>query len=104
MFVNIAIYRIKDAFVERFRERIARHAETCLRVEENCLRFDVAQSRDDPNLFVMYEIFRDAGDFEIHARQPHTLALVKDRDGEGWLDQRTLHQLDPVFLTDQATV
>ena len=99
MFFNGAIYRIRDEDVERCRHRIAQHAETCLRVEPNCIRFDVGQSREDRNLFVMYEVFRDASDFDAHARQPHTIAFVADRDAEGWLDQRTLHQLDPVFLT-----
>ena len=104
MFVNVAIYRIHNRRVPLFTQRIMKHAETCLRVESNCLRFDVSQSRDDPNLFIMYEIFRDRSDFDVHAQQPHTLAFVKDRDDEGWIEQRTVYQLDPLFSGDDKKV
>ncbi len=97
MFVNIAIYRIHLQHVEAFRTRVLKHAETCLREETNCLRFDVNQSRADPSVFVMHEVFRGPEDFQTHADSSHTKDFVKARDDNGWLAERTLHQLDRLF-------
>ena len=99
MFVNIAIYRIHPQHVEAFRARMLRHAETCLREEENCLRFDVSCSREDPSVFVMYEVFRGPEDFQAHVDAAHTRDFAKTRDDNGWLAERKLYQLDPIFPT-----
>jgi quinol monooxygenase YgiN len=97
MFVNVAIYRIHPQHVEAFKVRMLRHAETCLREEKNCLQFDVSQSPDDPSMFLMYEVFRRPEDFQAHVDAPHTKDFVKTRDGNGWLAERKLYQLDQVF-------
>ena len=41
MLANVAIYRIHPQHVEAFKKRMLQHAETCLRVEKGCVRFDV---------------------------------------------------------------
>jgi quinol monooxygenase YgiN len=97
VFVNVAIYRIHPQHVEAFHKRMLRHAETCLREEKNCLRFDVNQSRSDPTVFVMYEVFRGPDDMQTHIEAPHTKDFVKTRDDNGWLAERTLYQLDQLF-------
>ncbi len=97
MFVNVAIYRIHPQHVEAFRQRMLRHAETCLRDEPNCLRFDVNRSRDDPTVFLMYEYFRGAEDFQAHADSAHTKDFVRTRDAEGWLAERSVYQLEQCF-------
>ncbi len=102
MFVNVAVYRIHPQHIEAFRVRVLRHAETCLRQEKNCLRFDVNQSRTDPGTFVMYEVFRGPDDFQTHADAAHTKDFVKARDEGGWLAERTLYQLDQRFPPAEA--
>jgi (4S)-4-hydroxy-5-phosphonooxypentane-2,3-dione isomerase len=97
MLANIAIYRIHSQHVEAFKERMLRHAETCLREERDCLRFDVNQSRDDPNLFIMYEIFRGPEALLAHAESAHTKDFARTRDDKGWLAERSVHQLDQRF-------
>lgn len=97
MFVNVAVYRIHQQHVPAFKERMLRHAETCLRDEKNCLRFDVNQSRSDPTVFVMYEVFRGPEDMQAHIDAPHTQDFAKTRDENGWLAERTLYQLDQIF-------
>jgi autoinducer 2-degrading protein len=97
VFVNIAIYRIHPQHVEAFRARMLLHAETCMSKEENCLRFDVNQSRDDPSEFVMYEVFRRPEDFQAHIDAPHTKDFAKTRDDNGWLAERKLYQLEQIF-------
>ena len=97
MFVNIAIYRIHPQHTEAFRKRMLQHAETCLRVEKNCLRFDVSQAQEDPSIFVMYEVFRAPEDFHTHVESPHTKDFAKTRDDNGWLAERKLYKLDQIF-------
>lgn len=102
MFVNVAIYRIRPQHIETFRARVLQHAQNCLREEKNCVRFDVNQSRSDPAVFVMYEVFRGPEDMQTHIDAPHTKDFVKSRDDDGWLAERTLYQLDRSFPLDEG--
>jgi len=102
MLTNVAIYRIKPEFVEEFRTRMLKHAETCLREEEGCLRFDVNQSRTDPSVFLMYEHFRDEAAVDAHGKTAHIADFVKRRDGEGWLAERTVYLMNAIFPGDAA--
>jgi quinol monooxygenase YgiN len=97
MLTNVAVYRIKPEFVDEFRRRMLKHAETCLREEEGCLRFDVNQSKTDPTLFLMYEQFRDQAAVEAHGKTAHIADFVSRRDGEGWLAERSVYLMDPIF-------
>jgi len=97
VFANIAVYRIHPQHVEAFKARMLRHAETSLRDERNCLRFDVNQSLSDPAVFVMYEVFRSPQDFQAHIEAPHTKDFARTRDENGWLAERTVYQLEQVF-------
>lgn len=101
MFVNVAVYRIQPQHIDAFKARMLRHAETCLREEKNCVRFDVNQSRTDPATFVMYEVFRGPEDFQAHIDAAHTKDFAKTRDDSGWLAERTLYQLTGIFPRDQ---
>jgi quinol monooxygenase YgiN len=96
MFVNVAIYRIHPQHVDAFKARMLKHAETCLREERNCLQFDVDQSRDDPTVFLMYEVFRGPEDFQAHIEAAHTKDFAKTRDDNGWLAERKLCPLQRI--------
>ncbi len=102
MLANIAIYRIKPEHLETFKRRMRVHAETSLRNEPGCVRFDVNQGRDDPTQFLMYEVFRDQAAWEAHGSSPHAASFVRDRDAEGWLAERTVYQLNQIYPTDKA--
>src|SRR3954451_977133 len=99
MLINVAIYRIKPQFVDEFKRRMIKHAETCLREEEGCLRFDVNQSKTDPTLFLMYEQFRDQAAVNAHGETAHIADFVSRRDGEGWLAERSVSLMGPLFPT-----
>ncbi len=100
MLTNVAIYRIKPEFVEEFKKRMLKHAETCMREEEGCLRFDVNQSKSDPTVFLMYEHFRDQAAVDAHGKTAHIADFVKRRDGEGWLAERSVYLMEPLFHGD----
>lgn len=97
MFVNVAVYRIHPQHIDAFRKRMLRHAETCLREEKNCVRFDVNESKTETGVFVMYEIFRGPEDFQAHIDAAHTKDFAKARDDGGWLAERKLYQLNGIF-------
>jgi quinol monooxygenase YgiN len=97
MLTNVAVYKIKPEFVEEFRMRMLRHAAICLRDEPGCLRFDVNQSIADPSVFLMYEQFTDQAAVDAHGKTPHIADFVRRRDGEGWLAERSVYLMQPVF-------
>lgn len=39
--------------------------------EPGCLRFDVIQSLDDPNRFVLYEVYQDESGMKAHKETAH---------------------------------
>jgi autoinducer 2-degrading protein len=43
------------------------------RKEPNNVRFDVLQSEDDPNRFLLYEVYRAKEDFTSHQKTAHYL-------------------------------
>jgi autoinducer 2-degrading protein len=58
----------RQAFVSATREN---HLGT--RTEPGNLRFDVLQSEEDPNRFMLYEVYRDQAALEAHQKQAHYL-------------------------------
>lgn len=55
----------------RFLKAIETQASRSLQDEPGCLRFDVCVDRDDPNRFLLYEIYADEAAFENHRSTPH---------------------------------
>ena len=45
----------------------------CTRQEPGNLRFDIIQSIDDPNKFVLYEVYRDVDEMVNHKKTTHYL-------------------------------
>lgn len=102
MLTNVAVYRIKPEFVDEFKRQMLKHADTCLREEPGCLRFEVNQSASDPTLFLMYELFADEEAVEAHGKTGHIVDFVRRRDEEGWLAERTVYLMIPLFPEQMA--
>jgi autoinducer 2-degrading protein len=66
---------------EEFLAGITTNAEASVRDEPGCHRFDVSAVEDEPNRFVLYELYEDAAAFEAHKQAPHFAAWrqVADR-------------------------
>ena len=82
MFTVIVNLQVRPERVEEFLEAIHTNARASLADEPGCLRFDVHRSMDDPNRFVLYEIYADRNAFyEAHREAPHYAAWreVADR-------------------------
>jgi autoinducer 2-degrading protein len=71
MFSLIVQLQIDPAGREEFLAGIRANAEASVRDEPGCLRFDVCSVDDDPDRFVLYELYADAAAFAEHKAAPH---------------------------------
>ena len=63
--------RIKPAERERFLKAIEVDALGSERDEPGCLRFNVLQDEQDPNVYYFFEVYRDEAALEAHRAAPH---------------------------------
>jgi autoinducer 2-degrading protein len=69
--VILVEFVIKPGSVDRFRELILANAGLSVKHEPGCRRFDVLAAPDDPQRIVLYEIYDDAGAFDLHLASAH---------------------------------
>ena len=74
MFIALVRIHVKPDKVDAFKEMIhANHVGTLL--EPGCLRFDVAQSKDDHAQFVLWEWYVDEAANQYHKTTQHYLTF-----------------------------
>lgn len=69
--VSVTIF-VKPEHTQQFVEAILDNA-TNSRLEPGNLRFDVSKSEDDPNRFLLYEVYKSKDDFISHQQTAHYL-------------------------------
>jgi autoinducer 2-degrading protein len=68
----IVSLRVKPGMVDAFLEVMGENSRASRREEPGCLRFDVHRDNDDPNHFLLYELYADERAFtEAHRGAPH---------------------------------
>jgi (4S)-4-hydroxy-5-phosphonooxypentane-2,3-dione isomerase len=75
---------------ERFLAAIRAQAAASLEREPGCLRFDVCESVDDPNRFVLYEVYADDAAWDAHPRTEHFARWRQAAEECGLRIERTL--------------
>jgi quinol monooxygenase YgiN len=70
MFVVCVHVRVKSAHVREFTAACRANAQNTVR-EPGALRFDVLQQQDDPERFVLYEVYRDEAAAAAHKETAH---------------------------------
>ena len=50
---------------DQFLERVGRHKETCLQLEQGCLQFDILVPEEE-NEVLLYEVYADEAAVEAH--------------------------------------
>jgi (4S)-4-hydroxy-5-phosphonooxypentane-2,3-dione isomerase len=83
---HTAHLRVREDIVERFRDRLLRHARISLDAEPGCHGFDIHQETNDPTLFLLIEIYADQAAFDEHRNSPHYLQFREDV--KGWVVDR----------------
>lgn len=78
---------------------MARHAAAS-REEPGCLVFDVCRDPDDPQAFLLYEVYVDEAAYQSHRKTPHYArfsreapALVEHEDGSLLVSRRVLARI-----------
>ena len=72
MYINHIDIHVKPEFVEQFRAATIENASNSIK-EAGILRFDFLQRSDDPTHFQLDEVYRTAGDVELHRQTAHYL-------------------------------
>ena len=72
MYVVSVTVHVKPEFRAPFVEAALDNARNTRR-EPGTLRFDVSQAEDDPNRFLLYEVYHTKEDFAAHQQTPHYL-------------------------------
>jgi autoinducer 2-degrading protein len=72
MHVTIVHVHVKPEHSERFIEATEKNHQASIQEPGN-LRFDVLQSAEDPNHFVLYEAYRDEAAAAAHKQTEHYL-------------------------------
>lgn len=70
MFIVHVFVRVKPEFVDAFREATIENARNSVQ-EPGITRFDVVQQMDDPELFVLVEVYRTPEDPSKHKQTAH---------------------------------
>lgn len=56
---------------EAFKPHILENAAAAVRDEPDCHGFEVFQALDDPDAFVLFEVYTDAAALDAHRQSPH---------------------------------
>ncbi len=78
MLVHTAHLTCRPDVIDAFKARLTLHARTTLAAEPGCRRFDVHQSKDDPTVFFLHEIYADQAALDVHRVAPHYLQFRAD--------------------------
>jgi quinol monooxygenase YgiN len=86
---NIAFIRAQAGRSEELGTRL-RHLAAQARREPGCLRFELHRADDDPDLWMVYKIWRSGADRQAHYASTHLRAFVAEAPFlvEGPLDLR----------------
>lgn len=96
MFIAAVHVYVKPDRVDDFKAMIhANHLGSM--AEPGCLRFDVAQSREDPTEFLLWECYVDEAAAAFHKTTPHYLAF-KEQAPELMARERHSDLFDGVYV------
>jgi (4S)-4-hydroxy-5-phosphonooxypentane-2,3-dione isomerase len=92
--------RVKQGFAEEFRKATIQNAQASVR-EAGIARFDVIQQLDDPNHFVLVEVYRNEGAPAAHKETPH-YAAWRDAVAPMMAEPRASLKFANLFPADEA--
>lgn len=62
--------RVKPEFIDQFREATVENARNSIQ-EEGIMQFDFIENKDEPDRFILVEIYRSTEDQLAHRETPH---------------------------------
>jgi autoinducer 2-degrading protein len=100
MFIVHVYVHVKPEFVEAFKEATIENARNSVQ-EAGIARFDVIQQQDDPNRFVLVEVYRTLADPGKHKETAH-YTKWRDTVAEMMAEPRSSVKYDNVFPADEG--
>jgi quinol monooxygenase YgiN len=100
MHILIVQARVKAEFIDAFKQATAINAENSAK-EPGVARFDFLQQQDDPQKFVLIEVYRDASAPARHKETAHYNAWA-EKVGHMFEEPRTRALYTNVFPVDEA--
>lgn len=76
MYVTVVHVSVKPEYIEAFQEACRLNHESSIKEPGN-MRFDILQSTDEPNMFVLYEAYKTQQDAAAHKETAHYLVWRK---------------------------
>jgi quinol monooxygenase YgiN len=98
MFIVHVFVHVKPEFVDSFKEASLENAQNSVN-EPGIARFDVIQQMDDPNRFVLVEVYRTPDDPARHKETPH-YAKWRDAVAEMMAEPRYSIKFENIFPDD----
>ena len=71
MFAVIVTFEVHKDTMDQFLPLMLENAETSLRDEDRCHRFDVCTDHCRPNEVFLYELYTNAAAFDVHLKSAH---------------------------------
>lgn len=99
LIVHVHVH-VKPECVEPFKEATLANARSSLK-EPGVVRFDVVQHQDDPERFVLLEVYRDAAAAAAHKDTPH-YPIWRDTVAPMMAEPRRSVKLNNVFPEDEG--
>lgn len=72
MYILTVEMRIRPEHCDNFAAAITRQAQSSVSEESDCHEFQVARSEEDPQLFLLYEVYSDRAAFDHHCELPRS--------------------------------
>lgn len=88
--------KVQPGQAEAFLPRILDNARGAVRDEEDCLDFQVFQAEDDPDAFVLFEIYTDEEAWQAHRHTPHYERFAEE--GRPLIAERQIRRLRAIPL------
>jgi quinol monooxygenase YgiN len=66
--------RVRPELLEEFERALVHNARESLAKDPGCLRFDVSQDADDPQRWILHEVYTNPDAHAAHRQSPHFLA------------------------------
>lgn len=91
MFMLIVEFKIKPEFSDKFNLKVLKQAQNSLNREQECHFFEVTRTEDNPDHFILSEVYTDSVAFEYHLESDHFLSfdiVVKE-----WIIEKSVRSL-----------
>jgi quinol monooxygenase YgiN len=100
MFIVHVHVHVKPEFVEAFKEATVENAGNSVQ-EPGIARFDVVQQQNDPNRFILVEVYRTDADPARHKETAH-YAKWRDTVAEMMAEPRSSVKYDNIYPDDEG--